>query len=78
MITSEKCNCCVHEPICLFKEHYKAACEAISHTSYSVAQGNGEYGIGFLKDSGINVSIRCPHILTKSQIITPRNNGISP
>lgn len=78
MITSEKCNCCVHEPICLFKNHYETACKAVSGLSYSVAQGDGNFGIGFLKNSGINVSIRCPHMLTKSQIITPRNNDISP
>lgn len=78
MITSEKCNCCVHEPICLFKEHYLTACTVISTLTYDVRQEDGRYGIGVLKDSGINVSIRCPHMLTKSQVIAPRNKDISP
>ena len=58
MIISEKCNCCVHEPVCSFKAEYLAACEAIKKARYE--SGNG---FKIMKDSQVSVSIRCPHIL---------------
>lgn len=61
MIISEKCNCCIHEPVCGLKKEYIAACEAIKQTTYPA--GNG---IKFIKDSPIGISIECPHMLTKS------------
>jgi len=61
MIISTKCNCCIHESVCGFKQEYLAACEAIRKVTYAV--GNG---IAFVKDSGIDIGIKCPHMLTQS------------
>jgi len=55
MIISEKRNCCIHEPVCGPKQEYLAACEAIKQTIYPA--GNG---IKFIKDSPIDISIKCP------------------
>lgn len=74
MITFEKCDNCLHKQICFFKNHYNTACNAIQSLSYNVAQDDGKYGIGILKDSGINVSVSCPYILTRSDIKTILNN----
>ena len=63
MITSEKCNCCVHEPVCGFKSEYLAACEAIKKATYAIGQG-----FKIMKDSTVSISIRCPHILTNGAI----------
>ena len=63
MIISEKCNCCVHEPVCSFKAEYLEACEAIKKATYSI--GNG---LKIMKDSPLSISIRCPHILYKGEM----------
>lgn len=63
MIASEKCNCCIHEPICSFKAEYLAACEAIKKTTYPIG-----HGFRIMKDSTVSVSIRCPHIMTNGAL----------
>lgn len=60
MIISEKCNCCVHDEICLFKDEYVSACEAIKECCF-VGKG-----VKYVKDSNIDVHIRCPHMMTQS------------
>lgn len=62
MTISEKCNCCTHEPICAFKGEYLAACKAIKEACY----GTGSAGFMPIKDSKVNVSIRCPYIMTQN------------
>lgn len=58
MITSEKCNCCVHEPVCGLKEEYRQACEAIKNMSYAC----GDNRVAVVKDSSfLSVTIRCNH-----------------
>lgn len=64
MVISEKCNCCVHEPVCGFKDEYLSACDAVKRTAYTT--GNAKNGVVFMKDSSVSVSIKCPHIITKS------------
>ena len=75
MIICEKCNCCVHEQICSFKQEYLDACEAVKYASYTVGkEKNGAVGLKYLKDSKISVSIRCPYIMTQSAV-RGANNG---
>lgn len=76
MIISEKCNCCIHESICSFKEEYLAACAAIKDASYSKTVGT-TVGYMRIKDSAINVSIRCPHIIPQSSLKTIERSDIS-
>lgn len=64
MIISQKCNCCEHEPVCGFKDEYLSACDAIKNTAYTT--GKDHDGVMFMKDSSVSVSIKCPHIMTKS------------
>lgn len=63
MITSEKCNCCIHEPVCKFKEEYLAACEAIKSATY--CRGTC---VANVKDSRLSVIIKCPYIMTQSTL----------
>lgn len=66
MIISEKCNCCIHEQICAFKSEYLAACKAIRDCGYNHEHINGV--IKYVKDSNIDVSIRCPHMMAQSAV----------
>ena len=69
MIISEKCNCCVHEQICSFKQEYLNACEAVKNTSYTLGKcENGDDRFKFLKDAQLNIIIRCPHIMTHTAV----------
>ena len=54
----------MHDKICSFKKDYLAACEAIKKSSYETENNC----IMYIKDSPISISIRCPYILTQSQI----------
>lgn len=63
MVISQKCTCCVHDLICSFKPEYLSVCEAIKGAAYSTVD-NGK--IMMIKDSKIDVSIKCPHIMTAS------------
>ena len=67
MIISEKCNCCVHDKICSFKTEYLAFCEGISKYFY---YPNPDCHDTFkkIKDSSIDVRIRCPHMMPQSTI----------
>ena len=64
MVISEKCNCCVHEPVCGFKDEYLSACDAIKNAVYLT--GKNKDCVKHIKDSSVSVSIKCPHIMTKS------------
>ena len=60
MVISEKCNCCIHEEVCSFKPEYTAACEAIRSASYTTERGHK-----IIKDSKVDVHIRCPHMMVR-------------
>lgn len=62
MITTDKCNCCVHDQVCGFKEEYQAACASINMSAYQTRKGT----FALMKDSNINVNIHCPHIMTRT------------
>lgn len=66
MNISQKCNCCVCEPVCKWKEVYKSGVRAILETSIP----NGDHSFWTLKDCPhIEISIKCPHMITQSQTI---------
>lgn len=70
MVISQKCNCCVHEPVCGFKEEYLYACDAVKKAAYIT--GSAKNGIVFMKDSAVSVSIKCPHIMLKEAEVRRR------
>lgn len=66
MNISQKCNCCVCESVCRWKEVYINGIESILNTSIS----GGNNSFWKLRDCPhIEVSIKCPHIVTKSKIV---------
>lgn len=73
MNTSQKCNCCVCEPVCKWKDVYQNGVEAIKNTNI---QNTGTDAFWRLRDCPhIEVSIRCPHIITRSMVGGGADNG---
>lgn len=63
MILSTKCNCCVCEPVCKYKEVYQNGIESILNAT--VSYDNDSFGK--VRDCPhIEVSIKCPHMVTQS------------
>lgn len=70
MNLSTKCNCCVCEPVCKYKEVYQNAIEAILNTTISNKREDVNVGFWRVKDCPhIEVSIKCPHMIAKSMTI---------
>jgi len=68
MNLSQKCNCCLCEPVCKWKGIYKNGVKAILETLIK-ADENG--GFWRLRDCPhIEVSIKCPHMVTRSMVST--------
>ena len=66
MNLSTKCNCCVCEPVCKYKEVYQKGTEAILNAIISDERKDGEVGFWKVRECPhITVSIRCPHMITK-------------
>lgn len=64
MNLSAKCNCCVCEPVCKYKDIYQNGIEAILNTTIQKNTLSG--GFWLLKDCPhIEVSIKCPHMVTR-------------
>lgn len=62
MNLSAKCNCCVCEPVCKYKEVYQNGIEAILNATVS-----DKAGFWKVRDCPhIKVSIKCPHMITQS------------
>lgn len=73
MNLSQKCNCCVCEPVCKWKEIYKNGVEAILNTTIPAESANSFWK---MKDCPhIEVSIKCPHMVTQTLIKGVRNDG---
>ena len=69
MNLSAKCNCCVCEPVCKYKEVYQNGIEAILNATVSDKRGNDNDCFWKAKDCPhIEVSIKCPHMVTQSGI----------
>ena len=68
MNISQKCNCCVCEPVCRWKEVYQNGVQSILDVMITADR---EGGFWKLRDCPhIEVSIKCPHMVT--QIMTKR------
>ena len=68
MNISQKCNCCVCEPVCKWKEVYQNGVQSILDVMITTDR---EGGFWKLRDCPhIEVSIKCPHMVT--QTITKR------
>ena len=66
MNLSAKCNCCVCEPVCKYKNVYQKGIEAILNTLISNERTDGEIGFWKVRECPhIEVSIKCPHMITK-------------
>lgn len=63
MITSAKCNCCIHEAVCVYKYEYANACDAINALVYSTPSS----AVVLLRDAEINVHIRCAHMYVEGR-----------
>lgn len=66
MNLSTKCNCCVCESVCMYKDIYAKGVEAILNATISIERKDGAVGFWIVKDCPhIEVSIKCPHMITK-------------
>ena len=74
MNLSEKCNCCVCKPVYKYKDVYRNGIGAILNATVSIKREDGKVGFMKVKDCPhIEVSIKCPHMITNSDMIT--NSG---
>ena len=70
MNLSANCNCCVCEPVCKYKEVYQNGIEAILNAIIPDKKEDGEIGIWKVRECPhIEVSIKCPHMITNSGMI---------
>lgn len=69
MNLSAKCNCCLCEPVCRYKDVYNRGVEAILNATIALNKNeSNEFSFGYVKDCPhIEVSIKCPHMITKSR-----------
>lgn len=66
MNLSTKCNCCVCEPVCKYKEVYQNGIEAILNAKISNKSEEGNVGFWKVRECPhISVSIKCPHMIVK-------------
>lgn len=62
MVTHDKCDICIHETVCGFKNEYQSVCNAVERSRY---WAETRYPT-FVCDSSVPVTIRCPHIKPKT------------
>ena len=76
MNISQKCNCCVCEPVCRWKEVYQNGVQSILNT---LIKADKEDSFWKLKDCPhIEVSIKCPHMVTPpmaKRVLEPPKEG---
>ena len=65
MNISTKCNCCVCEQVCAYKQIYENGVKAILNTN--IQYGNGAF-CELRNYPHIEVSIRCPHMVTRTPV----------
>ena len=74
MNLSAKCSLCLCEPVCKYKEVYQNGIEAILNALVPNKREDGEIGVWKVRECPhIEVSIKCPHMITES--ITIRKGG---
>lgn len=71
MNLSAKCNCCVCESVCKYKNIYEKGVEAILNATITTGKSeNGTISFWKVKDCPhIEVSIKCPHMVTKGATV---------
>ena len=70
MNLSAKRNCCVCDTVCKYKEIYQSGIEAILNVTVPNKREGGKVGFWKVKDCPhIEVSIKCPHMITQSGTI---------
>ena len=71
MNLSAKCNCCVCEPVCKYKEVYQKGIEAILNAIIPSENKQESDTFSFWKVKEcphIEVSIKCPHMIAKGGV----------
>lgn len=66
MNLASKCECCVCEPVCKYKEVYQNGIEAILNTTI-VADEMSFWKVR--ECPHIEITIKCPHMVTKDMTI---------
>ena len=63
MIVSQKCNCCVHDPVCYVKNEYLAAINTVAVSGFTTGPNRTKsvQDVDFLQ-----VSIKCKHFYPHS------------
>lgn len=73
MVTHDKCEDCIHEPVCRIKDEYQAAYHVVMRSHYPT---ESPYPT-LMCDSPFPVTIRCPHIMPKTDTaVTDDETGI--
>ena len=76
MNLSAKCNCCVCEPVCKYKEVYQNGIEAILNATVSDKREDDNASFWKVKDCPhIEVNIKCPHMVTQSGVFRKGGDG---
>ena len=69
MNTAAKCECCVCEPVCKYKDTYLAGIEAIMGAQIQLGEAENGFTFWEVKNCPhIEVSIKCPHMVAKAQV----------
>lgn len=68
MVTNiSKCENCACSPVCKFKELYAKGVETVEKASIPTGKTENGYGMWMVKDCPhIEVSIKCPHIISNA------------
>lgn len=70
MNLSAKCNCCVCESVCKYKDIYEKGVESILNAEITNKRADGAVGFWKVKDCPhIEVSIKCPHMVTRGATV---------
>ena len=70
MNLSAKCNCCVCESVCKYKDIYEKGVEKILNATIPNKINDGCVGFWYVKNCPhIEVSIKCPHMVTKGATV---------
>ena len=73
MNLSAKCNCCVCEPVCKYKEVYQNGVQSILNMIITADEQGAFWKMR--ECPHIEVSIRCPHMIPKGGMIQKGGAG---
>ncbi len=70
MNLSAKCNCCVCESVCKYKDVYEKGVESILNAEITNKREDGAVGFWKVRDCPhIEVSIKCPHMVARGATV---------